>query len=138
MFLTSLPIIVYALFDKPISNETLMTVPQVYNKSTSLTPGAFWKARRQIVAVGCGACVVLSSWSGTAFGCPPAAASCRPMTSCLRNVWPHTSGSHVFRQSIWDSIVHSAICFFLTLYAVRCKMTAAIGTPVWCRRFLFC
>lgn len=28
-----------------MSNETLLTVPQIYNKSTTLTPTAFWKAR---------------------------------------------------------------------------------------------
>lgn len=75
VFLTSLPIIVFSLFDKPVSNETLATVPQVYNKSTSLTPGAFWK-------------------------------------------------------SIWDSVVHSAICFFLTLYSVRLVRVGA--SRCWC------
>ena len=41
--LTSLPILLFALFDRPVSDAALLAHPQLYNKSTSLSGRAFWK-----------------------------------------------------------------------------------------------
>jgi hypothetical protein len=41
--LTSLPIIAFALLDRPVSDAALLRRPQLYNNSTSLTGRAFWK-----------------------------------------------------------------------------------------------
>jgi magnesium-transporting ATPase (P-type) len=41
--LTSLPVIVFALFDRPLSDAGLLAHPQVYNRSRSLSGRTFWK-----------------------------------------------------------------------------------------------
>ena len=43
--LTSLPVLVYALLDRPATDAELLAHPQLYNNSSSLTGRAFWKAR---------------------------------------------------------------------------------------------
>ena len=41
--LTSLPILIFALLDRPVSDAGLLAHPQLYNRSTSLSGRAFWK-----------------------------------------------------------------------------------------------
>ena len=41
--LTSLPILIFALLDRPVSDAGLLAHPQLYNQSKSLSGRAFWK-----------------------------------------------------------------------------------------------
>jgi phospholipid-transporting ATPase len=43
VLLTSLPILIFALVDRPVSDAGLLAHPQLYNRSTSLSGRAFWK-----------------------------------------------------------------------------------------------
>ena len=60
--LTSLPVIAFSLLDKPLAHRTLLTVPELYNRSTSLTQGAFWKAILDAVVHG-GVCFFFSLYA---------------------------------------------------------------------------